>query len=99
MCVGNGGHQVQDLLLLLLFTCCLYWEKKINVDIDWSTLFKRNLAQFRESKLREFNLKLLYNLLPIRSNLFKWGISNDDVCSKFNIKEDINLRIYRMQIN
>ena len=71
-------------------TCCLYWEKKLNVDIDWSKVFKRNLAQIRESKLREFNLKLLYNLLPVRSNLFKWGISNDDVCPTCNIKEDMN---------
>ena len=75
---------------VLTNTCCLYWEEKLNVDIDWSTVFKRNLAQIRENKLREFNLKLLYNLLPVKSNLFKWGISNENVCPKCHIKEDIN---------
>ena len=64
--------------------------KKLNVDIDWSMVFERNLSQIRESKLREFNLKLLYNILPVRSNLFKWGISTDDVCPKCNIKKDMN---------
>ena len=53
-------------------------------------VFKRNLSQIRESKLREFNLKILYNLLPVRSNIFKWGISNNYVFPKCNIKEDMN---------
>ena len=49
--------------------------EKNNLAIDWSTVFKRNLEHIRESKLREFNLKLLYNIMPVRSNLFDWGIS------------------------
>ena len=87
---SNRFYKLIPSRTVLTNTCCLYWEKKLNVDIDWSKVFKRNLAQIRESKLREFNLKLLYNLLPVRSNLFKWGISNDDVCPTCNIKEDMN---------
>ena len=84
---------------VLTNTCCLYWEQKLNVDIDWSTVFKRNLVQIRENKLREFNLKVLYNLLPVKSNLFKWGISNDDECPKCHIKEDINHAFIDCKLN
>lgn len=69
--------------------CCLYWENKLNTDINWQHVFHFNLEQVREYKLREFNLKLLYNLLPVRSNLFKWNITRDDLCPKCNVKEDI----------
>ena len=82
---SNRFYKLIPSRTILTNTCCLYWGKTLNVDIDWSTVFKRNLAQITESKLREFNLKLLYNQLPVRSNLFKWVISNDDVCRKCNI--------------
>ena len=80
-------------------TCCLYWEGKLNIDIDWSTVFMRNLVNIKENKLREFNLKLLYNLLPVKSNLFKWGITNDDVCPKCNTKEDIQHAFIECKLN
>ena len=68
-------------------TVAFIWGKNLmyNVDIDWSMVFKHNLAHIRENKMREFNLKFLYNLLPVKTNLFRWGISNDDVCPTCNI--------------
>ena len=44
-------------------------------------------------------MKLLYNLLPVKSNLFKWGIINDDVCPKCNTKEDINHAFIECKLN
>ena len=70
-------------------TCSLYWENKFNFQADWASVFSHNLAHIKENKLREFNLKLLYNLLPVRSNLFKWGLISDDLCPSCKIKEDI----------
>ena len=32
---------------------------------------------------------LLYNIVPVKSNLFKWKLSDDDLCPECNIKEDI----------
>ena len=31
----------------------------------------------------------MYNLLPVKSNLFKWGITREYLCSKCKVKEDI----------
>ena len=44
--------------------CCLFWENILQTDIYWSSVFKRNLTFIGELRLREFNFKLLYNLLP-----------------------------------
>ena len=57
--------------------CCLFWENKINNDVDWSKVFKRYLILIKENKLRQFNFKFLYNLLPVRKNLLKWSLAND----------------------
>ena len=96
---SKGFYQLIPSKNVLTNTCCLYWEDKLNADIDWPLVFRRNLAQVKENKLREFNLKLLYNILPVKSNLFKWGISNDDVCPNCNIKEDINHAFIECKLN
>ena len=69
--------------------CCLHWENKLDIDVNWANVFNNNLIQVRENKLREFNLKLLYNLLPVRRNLYKWNFTTDDLCPKCKVKEDI----------
>ena len=69
-------------------TCSLYWENKVNFQVDWASVFKHNLVHITENKLREFNLKLLYNLLPVRSNLFKWGLISDELCPNCKVKEN-----------
>ena len=40
-------------------------------------------------RLKNFNFKFLYNIVPVKSNLFKWKLSDDDLCPECNIKEDI----------
>ena len=40
--------------------CCLFGENILQRNIDWSSMFKRNLTYTREHRLREFNFKLLY---------------------------------------
>ena len=42
-------------------------------------------------RLKTFNFKFLYNIVPVNSNLFKWKLSDDDLCPECNIKEDILL--------
>ena len=39
--------------------------------------------------MKNFNFKFLYNVVPVKSNLFKWKLSDDDLCPECNIKEDI----------
>ena len=69
--------------------CCLFWENILQRNIDWSSVFKRNLACTREHRLREFKCKLLYNILPVRNNLYKWGLADDRYCPKCHGIEDI----------
>ena len=38
-------------------------ENKLRIDIDWSVVFKRNLVQIQECKLREFDFKMWYNII------------------------------------
>ena len=78
---------------------CIYWEGKLGIDIDWSVVFKRNLVQIQECKLREFNFKLLYNVLPVRRNLHKWGLVNDNLCVNCQSEEDIRHAFISCELN
>ena len=61
----------------------------MQTDIYWSSVFKRNLTFIGDLRLREINFKLLYNLLPVRNNLFKWGIADDKYCPHCHVIEDV----------
>ena len=69
--------------------CCLYWEDVLQKDVKWSSVFDRNLIGIKDFRLREFNFKLLYNMLPVRNNLFKWGLAYDNLCLKCKKSEDV----------
>ena len=63
--------------------------------------FKMNLTHTREHRLREFNFKLLYNyssamsnifsinILPVRNNLYKWGLADDRYCPQCHVIEHV----------
>ena len=52
--------------------CCIYWNVMItDLNLDWTKIFKRNLLNCHENRLREFNFKLLYNYLA-NKNEFAW---------------------------
>ena len=53
-------------------------------------VFKRYLILIKENKLRQFNFKFLYNLLPIRQNLLKWRLANDANYSHCNVEEEMS---------
>ena len=42
--------------------------------------FSTKVAQEKEIKLKEFNFKLLHNILPCNKNLAKWRIKPNDRC-------------------
>lgn len=69
--------------------CCLYWENIVQKDVNWSSDFNKNSIGIKEFNLREFNFKLLYDMLPVRKNLLKWGLLYDDLCLKCKVTEDI----------
>ena len=68
--------------------CCIYWEEIIDTPLHWTKIFKRNLRNCQENKLREFNFKIMYNLLPVNKNLYRWNIKTDGRCQHCGIDED-----------
>ena len=50
-----------------------YWMNRINIEIHWKTVLNRNIVKIKENELKEFNFKILYNLLPVKRNLFLYG--------------------------
>ena len=68
--------------------CCVRWGHIIDSTLDWMQIFRRDLRIHKENKLGEFNFKLLYNLLPVKRNLYKWGIIADGRCTHCRVDED-----------
>ena len=79
--------------------CCFYWEDKLRVTLPWSACFKRNLVFVKESKLKEFNFKVLYNLLPVKRNLCKWNLSDNAKCNICHVDEDIEHALVTCTLN
>ena len=57
------------------------WENILQEEIDWKSVWLFNLQAVKESKLTEFNYKLLHNLIPHRYNLYKWKLRDNPLCS------------------
>ena len=60
-----------------------------NKHIDWNQVFKRNLKDIKENRLKQFNFKMLYNLIPTKRMLFVWKVENSDLCNLCKCREDL----------
>ena len=49
-------------------------------DVSNEDIFRVKLVNIKELKLREFNFKVIYNILPCNVNLKRWGKKDYDVC-------------------
>jgi len=59
------------------------------LDIGVKDAFRNQLCSNIETKLREFNFKVMHNILPCNSNLKKWRKRENDVCDICNCKQTI----------
>ena len=50
-------------------------------------IWEFRLKSIKDIRLKNFNFKFLYNIVPVKSNLFKWKLSDDGLCPEFNIKK------------
>ena len=72
-----------------------YWQNKVHnnpigqSELEWKNVWKFKLKSVRDTRLKNFNLKFLYNIVPVNSNLYKWNLTESDKCPECNIKEDI----------
>ena len=55
--------------------------------IDWRHVLNFKLKKIKENQVKQFNFKLLHNVLPFKDNLFKWKIAPDIVCKYCNKPE------------
>jgi hypothetical protein len=51
----------------------------------------------KEAKLQDVQFKLLHNIYPTNSNLFKWKIRDSDKCLKCNVKDDLRHCLFECQ--
>ena len=59
-----------------------YWEHKLalSADFQWNTVFQFKFKYLKHNKIKQFNFKLLHNLLPLKINLCRWNLETDTSC-------------------
>ena len=64
-------------------TVSFMWEEKLQLplDYDWKSVLDFKFKKVCDNKVRQFNFKLLHNILPFKDNLYKWKIAPDNICS------------------
>ena len=64
------------------------------VEEDEVLAFSAKVVQEKEIKLKEFNFKLLHNILPCNKNLAKWKIKPNDRCDVCGQSQTIEHLLY-----
>ena len=60
-----------------------------NMNMTVEDAFKNQLCSKIELKLREFNFKVLYGILPCNVNLVRWRLFDSDICDLCDSKQTI----------
>ena len=76
-----------------------YWANLIDSNVNWNNVYKRNLKDIKDNKLKQFNFKLLYNLLPVKRKLFLWQLCNTDTCEACTCREDLYHALLTCKLN
>ena len=66
-----------------------YWNYvlKLGTEIDWKKIMLFKFGKMFENKVKQFNFKLLHRIIPSKDNLYRWKISDEDLCHRCNVKE------------
>jgi len=67
------------------------WQRKLDLPhtFEWEPVFDFKLSKLEFNKIRQFNFKLINNILPFKDNLLKWKISTDAQCKSCNNNESL----------
>ena len=68
--------------------CFENWNKQFGKNIDWEEAFQRIFRYTNDTKLRNFQFKLLHNIFPSNKLLKKLGILDNDKCDFCGIHRD-----------
>ena len=67
------------------------WSEKLSINKDsWTSIFKSLKNICKETRLREFQFKLIHRIVITRKELFKFGIKTDDECLYCGDKDSID---------
>ena len=53
----------------------------------------------KENKLRQFNFKVIYNLIAVKRKLFLWKLSDSDTCETCHCREDLCHALLECKMN
>ena len=88
-------YNLQITLKFIKPTSQYYYETSLNqTDIDWKRIYIIPRIVTIDTKLRNFQYKILSNVLYLNKMLLKFGISKDRSCSFFNIEEETTIHIF-----
>lgn len=66
------------------------WSENLSINKDsWSKIFKSLKNVCKETKLKEFQFKLIHRIVVTKKELFKFGIKTDDECLYCGDKDSI----------
>ena len=67
------------------------WCEKLSINKDsWTSIFKSLRNIYKETRLREFQFKLIHRIVITGKGLFKLGIKTDDECQYCGGKDSID---------
>lgn len=66
------------------------WSENLSINKDaWTSIFKSLKNVCKETRLKEFQFKLIHRIIITRKELFKFGIKTDDECLYCGNKDSI----------
>ena len=74
-----------------------YWKfffSNINNNLNFEDAYKQKILIIPDNKLKEFNFKLLHNILPCGTNLKRWKLKEISSCSICKENQDIIHLLY-----
>ena len=67
------------------------WSEKLSLNKDvWTRIFKSLMKNIcKETKLTEFQFKLIHRTIVTKKELFRFGIKTDDECLYCGVKDSL----------
>ena len=90
--IKNRNYSIKNMTVKEIYKSLVYKRKEnpkgqetlnrmVGVDIDWSWAYSVIYKSTIKTSLREFQYKILNNILAVNALLFKWGIMDSGRCS------------------
>ncbi len=73
---------------------CSKWEDLFDLCIPWKKVFTNIYTTTFDVSIRIIQLKIIYNYLPTKKRLKKWGIQQCDLCRVCEEEEESDLHLF-----